>query len=235
MSQESLKYYNNYQEIYLRPENYFDSIAKELAEYLPEADLKILDIGCGFGDLLSAIHERLGNRAEYYGLTIANHETEFIRKERPFIKVVLGREQDLKKTFDDRTFDLILNFHTLSYIKQKEQIAVTKKMIDLLRLNGMIYLGLIDSWIKLSGGISQQGDGFVQFYYSPKIFLVLDRYCRLISSKTKKEDNYRLHLWQKQSKSSTPWKGALLYTKYMLGNNLLRIGHFQKLVRKLKR
>lgn len=193
---DPLIYYDNYQEVYMHPPNYFDDLAEEILRFLKKKkNISILDIGCGFGDFLSSFQKKLGKEAKYYGLTIAKHEFDFIKKNHPFIKVVLGKQQELVKIFPSEKFDVIINFHTLSYIFQDEQPGTVKQMLSKLNDKGLLILGLIDDWIKKSAEIKQAGKGYVQFYFSPKIFLPLNKSCFLALSK--KSDNYRIQFWEK--------------------------------------
>jgi len=227
-----LVYYNNYQEIYTRPLGYFDPLVEEILKFSEKKEICILDIGCGFGDLLFSFYTKLGEKSRYYGLTIARHEFEFIQKNRPFIKITLGRQQDLLKFFANKKFDIVINFHTLSYIPQNLQLDVTKQMISILKDNGLLILAYIEDWIKTSFKIKQGGEGYVQFYYSPWIYSTLDQYCSRIFVK-KSRENYLIEFWRKDKNKKIGTKGFILSMFYIIRNNLLFINYLSRLIKKI--
>lgn len=234
-TQKSLEYYNNYQEVYTRPSNYFDELAKfVLQNYKPgDTKIKILDIGCGFGDFLASFQKILGNNAEYIGLTIANHEYNFMKDNYKFITPILGKEQDALLLLQEKKgFDIIINFHTLSYIRQHEQIKSAKEMISLLKVGGILLLGTIDEWIRISKKIKQIGDGCVQFYYHPKIFYELRKSCKLIVKKITTNDPYKIQIYKKREGEKIAISGFLIYAWYLIKNKILCIHIVKKIIRK---
>ncbi len=223
------KYYNNYKEIYQRPENYFDSLAGQIITLLKKENVSILDIGCGFGNFLNSFYKILGEGNEYVGLTLASHEAEQIKNNFPFIKVIVGNQQDLSKLFGSRKFDIILNFCTLSYSKQKNQPEIIFQISQILKNGGIMVVAFIDDWVSLKKGIRQSGEGYVQFFYSPNIFIALARENTLI--KLFKKDNYRVQIWKKNDLGDKI-TGLKLYLFYFLRNNIFHWDIVVKVIKK---
>jgi chemotaxis methyl-accepting protein methylase len=118
--------------------------------------------------ILTSIYKNLGGKAQYFRLTIAKHEFDFIKRNRPFIKIILGKQQDLIKIFSsEKSFDVIINFHTLSYIPQKLQLDVMIQMINLLDKEGLLFLGVIDDmkWLPSLNNPVVDGDKLFGWRY----------------------------------------------------------------------
>ncbi len=225
-----LTYYDNYKEVYQRPEGYFDFLANEIIGVFGNKNLTILDIGCGFGDFLKSFEKNLKERGQYYGLTIAKHEYDYVYEKLKFIEIKLGKQQDIISMYPNKRFDIIISFHTLSYIPQNLQEQVVNSMSNLLNKNGIIVLGLIDDWIKFSNKVSQCGNGCVQFYYSPLIFKELN-YCNLLSS-PKSDKNYRIQIWGKDERYKDNIYLILFYT---IRNNIFFVPLLTKIMRRIFR
>jgi SAM-dependent methyltransferase len=229
-SNPKLTYYDNYKEVYRRPEGYFDSLVNEIIGVLGNKDVAILDIGCGFGDFLGSFEKNLKGKGKYFGLTIAEHEYNFIKEKINFIDVQLGKQQDLQSIFPNKKFDIIINSHTLSYVTQDIQREVIIEMKKSLNKDGMIVLGLIDDWIKLDSHIKQSGAGYVQFYYSPLIFLDLNG-LKLIYSSVNNKNSYRIQFWKNEKGGNI--KGIYLSLFYILRNNVLLVNNLKKIIKKI--
>src|SRR3989344_2777856 len=115
-----LKYLDNYQEVYIRPENYFDSLVKTIFPSPSKKPFQVLDIGCGYGNFLKSFKKRFP-KALLFGLTLSQREFHSLRQTTS-IHSKLGNQKDLDKFFRDISFDVIASFHTLSYIVQADQI-----------------------------------------------------------------------------------------------------------------
>ena len=228
-----LKYFDNYQEVYLRQEDFFDPIAETLVNYLDvNSQISILDVGCGHGDFLAALHKVLRSKASYFGITIAQHEIEHMVASYPFINPILGNQQTLTKLVDNQTFDLAINFHTLSYLRQKDQLSVVNQMLNILTPRGLLLLSIIDHWTKFSSTICQAGEGYIQFHYNPLIYPTIEKCSTKLHTETTKPDGYRVILYRK-TKNRMPVKAIFKVIAFVIMNNLCHLYFFKKVVHRI--
>ena len=229
-----LKYFDNYQEVYLRQEGFFDPIAEGLVGHLDlTSEISILDVGCGHGDFLSAFHKVLGSKASYFGITIAQHEIEHMVTTYPFIDPILGNQQNVAKLVNGQTFDLVINFNTLSYLRQKDQLSVVNQMLNILNPRGLLLLALIDHWTKFSSNVFQAGEGYIQFFYNPLIYPTVEHSSTKVYSKTTPE-GYRVILYQK-AKNRMPVKATFKVIAFVIMNNLGHLHFFKKVTHRIVR
>jgi SAM-dependent methyltransferase len=213
------QYYNNYQEVYRKPEDYFDFMAARISTHIHNKKrVDFLDIGCGFGNFLHSFYKVFRRKADYVGMTIANHEIESMKIHLPFIKGLYGNQMDLIKIFNNHKFDVVINFCTLSYLKSSDQLKVVEKMRDVIQGGGLLVIGFIDGWVKVDGSVKQSGQGYMQFYYNPNIFIFLGKSFILIESF--KQGSYRVQVWRKNAKGSN-LLGLRLLLWYIFRNNII--------------
>jgi SAM-dependent methyltransferase len=201
MSQDPIRFYDNYLEDYRRPEGYFlpivDAVLRNRENQLI---VGVLDIGCGYGDFLRAFGERLGDQVQLTGITIAPHESQAIQEknaESPHpVEVILGRQQDLQALLPDRRFDVVVCFNTLSYLRPQEQLeTLAHQILPAIREGGILVLGLMDHWIAPTYEISNAGEGYVQFHFHPALLTLLGDRMRLQDSWIEPRNGYRVQAW----------------------------------------
>lgn len=221
-----MNFYDKYSEVYQRKTGYFDNLSATLKPLLSKENkslVSVLDIGCGFGDFLGSLKNILKKQAKYHGLTLAKHEFSFIKKNKKFIDIKLGNQKKLLKIYKDKKkFDLIINFHTLSYIKQRDQLSVIQQMIKILKPDGLLVIGLIEKWIKKSDNCSHTGNGFVQFYYSPWMFREINNNCNLIAIINDNLYKYRTYVWQKKQNNTISLKGLVISLYHLIVGIIVR-------------
>lgn len=216
--------YGVYKEIYLRDEHFFDVYARELIETFAskDASFSVLDVGCGFGNFLRSFRRewissgRNPDLLTLDGITIANHEVEFIRdrelkratSETPVINVFSGDQAKASQILTREKYDLLLNFHTLSYLTQDEQMRTLRhELLPLLCRTGNLVVSWIDPWVKENSGISNQGPGYLQFFYNPRLWSLLGRVGHLKKTFKDPIHGYRISYWKLRKKES--FLGAL--------------------------
>lgn len=217
-----MNFYDKYSEVYQRKTGYFDKLSviiKPLLSNENKSPVSVLDIGCGFGDFLSSLEKIFKEQAKYHGLTLARHEFESIKKTKGFIDIKIGNQKKLLKIYkNNEKFDLIINFHTLSYVRQEEQLSVVKQMTEFLNPGGLLVVGVITSWIKSSDKVFQQGKGYVQFCYSPWIFKEIGDSCDIKEVINDSSHKYKIYIWKKKNKKPTSLTGLIISLYfYVLG------------------
>lgn len=210
-----------YFENYHRPKLYFAFLAKKLKGFkcLPEKP-HVLDIGCGQGNFLISISATFPG-STLYGLTISQAEYKSVRDNHKHINLKKGDQINLNSIFKNKKFDLINNFHTLSYLSQRQQLGVTKKILHSLNNDGIITLGTIDSWIKNEPKPKEATQEYIQYCYSPGIFMMLARECRLLAHFKDPKHGYRIQIWKKTNPNFIQLPFIVLYLAFNLVKNRL--------------
>lgn len=216
---------NHYSEIYRRRPGYFTFLVKMLAGRLPRhpaRKLHFLDIGCGFGDFLATCQKFLGNH-DYHGLTLSVSEHDHVKHHHRYIHINLGNQKKICFFYGRHPrFDLVVNYHTLSYVNQTNQLRVLKQITAILAKNGLLLLGTIDGWLKKTDRLRQSGPGYLQYYYKPQLFWYLYRHYRLLESFIE-QHNYRVQLWQKREQEVQPSpKESLIFCWYIAKSIFIR-------------
>ena len=90
----------------------------ELIAQLVPAGSRVLDLGCGTGDLLAHLFERRG--CSGYGIEIADANVlQCVQRGVPVVQ--LNLEEGLA-LFDDRSFDVVLQLDTLQHLRNTERM-----------------------------------------------------------------------------------------------------------------
>ena len=101
--------------------------------------LKILDVGCGTGDL---IHEFAKKGAEVTGVDISEYVAEYARKRFknvPQVEIFASKIEDIEMPFN--SFDLVTSITTLQHITEETQFSIAlKKIVSLTKVGGHILL-----------------------------------------------------------------------------------------------
>ena len=89
---------------------------------------EVLDIGCGFGDLLAELQDR-------YIFSVAGLEVSpfAIKKARASVKSKIKKGSILKLPFKKNSFDAIICFDMIYYLTLKETIRAIKNLINVSR------------------------------------------------------------------------------------------------------
>jgi ubiquinone/menaquinone biosynthesis C-methylase UbiE len=97
---------------------------------------KILEAGCGTGNLALKIKER---RAEVVGLDNCKEALDIYQKKDPTAKIVLADLRE-KLPFPDNYFDKIASNNTLYIIPKEKQLDTLKELYRILKPNGKIVI-----------------------------------------------------------------------------------------------
>ena len=101
----------------------------------PQINQSLIDIGCGEGDLINKLKDKLsycaGLDPDVERLNIVRTRIEKAKN----VKLIPCKFEDF---FTDEKFDFVVSCHTLSFFKNKEKII--QKMISLTKENGKLVL-----------------------------------------------------------------------------------------------
>jgi len=94
---------------------------------------RILDIGCGMGDFLSAVKENW----DKYGLEVSKHAANEAKK---YGKISIGSLEEV--SYEDEYFDVIVMYHVIEHLKKPEDYIT--KARNILKPNGILIIGTPD-------------------------------------------------------------------------------------------
>lgn len=133
-----------------------------LSKYADGHEMKLLDVGCGPGELLEEIKKQKGEQFLYLaGIDYAPKMLDLARKKLPESDFFLRDIEAL--TSIGQTFDIIVCTHSLPYYKD-QQVAISD-MASMLKDNGILIIGcgsvntfydkLVFSLVKLTTGLAK--------------------------------------------------------------------------------
>jgi len=95
---------------------------------------KYLDIGCGFGDILSNIH-KLFPKIQLYGCDISENSIYYNKQQHKNIAFSVNSLPELK--YKENYFDYISTFEVIHYLPLLDRIKAIRRITKLLRQNGI--------------------------------------------------------------------------------------------------
>jgi len=132
-------------------------ILEALSQFKGSNYMKVLDLGCGSGQLIAEISENFGN-IEITGIDFSEKMLEISKSRNPQARHINLNAEELHKL--DGSYDLIICTHSLPYYKKTE--SVMRDLERLLTDNGRILIGFasgnslydkfILSFVKLTTG-----------------------------------------------------------------------------------
>lgn len=118
--------YKNYKEIL---SEWVAPVAKRIYLILKnKPSAKILDVGCGFGDLIAELQNKYNFSVE--GLDRSSYA---IRKAQPSVRKKIKKGNILKLPFKENNFDVVVCFDTIYYLTLKETKKAIKNLVDVSR------------------------------------------------------------------------------------------------------
>lgn len=118
--------YKNYKELLAQ---WVGSVAKRIYRILENRPAaKILDVGCGFGDLIAELQDKYN--FEVAGLEYSPYA---IQKSLASVKKKIKKGSILKPPFKKNSFDVVVCFDVIYYFTLKETKKAIKNLVDVSR------------------------------------------------------------------------------------------------------
>ena len=134
-----------------------DYIIKTLSKYINKEELKVLDLGCGTGELIFELTRKFNN-IKITGIDFSEKMIEVSKNRNPAALHLKMDASELNKL--DEKFNIIIRTHSLPYYKKPE--SVFKQLNKMLQDDGKIFVGFasgesiydkfILSFVKLTTG-----------------------------------------------------------------------------------
>lgn len=111
-------------------------ILSVISENFKNENIKILDLGCGPGELIEELNNKL-NKFDITGVDFSEKMLEVSKKRNPNAKHIQMDVAELNKLNDK--FNIIICTHSLPYYKEPEKVMI--ELNRLLKDDGKIYIG----------------------------------------------------------------------------------------------
>jgi ubiquinone/menaquinone biosynthesis C-methylase UbiE len=111
-------------------------ILQAVSEIIKDDKVRILDLGCGPGQLISEMHEKYKN-IQITGIDFSDKMLEISKSRNPYAEHIMLDVSDLNKL--NAKFDVIICTHSLPYYKDPRQVM--KELNRLLHDDGKILIG----------------------------------------------------------------------------------------------
>lgn len=95
--------------------------AADILEIAPDSDYHVLDFGCGKGELLGVLAERVGPRSQLVGYDAMEESVAIAQARYPNAEFICDKFAE-ELPFPDASFDVFVTIDTLECIKNKEAL-----------------------------------------------------------------------------------------------------------------
>jgi len=116
----------------LKPTRHY--IIKVLSNYKNKDELKVLDLGCGTGELIGELTKEFKN-IKITGLDFSEKMIQISKKRNPSVKHLIMDVSELN--FLDEEYDIIISTHSIPYYKEPQLIF--KHLYKMLKYDGRIF------------------------------------------------------------------------------------------------
>lgn len=118
--------YKNYRKIL---SNWVSPVAKRISRIMRDKpSAKILDIGCGFGDLIAELQNRY-----HFKVNGIDYSSYAVRKADSSVKKRIRKGNILNNVFKKNGFDAVICFDVIYYLSPKEVEKAIKNLVDISR------------------------------------------------------------------------------------------------------
>lgn len=128
--------------------NLYDHSYQLIISSIKKANAKILEIGCGPGNISKYLLSRLSN-LEIHGIDIAPKMVELAKKNNPSAHYEIMDARNINEL--SVKYDAIIGGFCLPYLSQKDSEKLIVDSLNLLHKNGLLYLSFIEGDENKSG------------------------------------------------------------------------------------
>lgn len=163
---------------------YIDDVPKMLTPYLKDKQ-KVLDLGCGDGNLLLSLRRRYPN-SQLTGIDLSKARCEKLRSSKNNIRVICSDVTDIK-SLKSNTFDIIISNQVIEHVTDDNKAV--EEAYRLLKKKGVFYVSSVIKkkygvYIYRVNGKFVLDPTHVREYKSKQSFLSLLINFRILGSKT---------------------------------------------------
>ena len=120
---------------------------KKAVSNISSRNVKVLDVGCGTGRMLSAVFNA-NKEIEYNGLDSSNEMFNELKKKEVFKKnkkkISLILSDAAKLPFKDNSFEITFTYHLLWHIPKEDQKKIIEEMFRVTKKGGIIIFDILN-------------------------------------------------------------------------------------------